>query len=37
MTNYPFDLSNRPNALKIPKGGFTETLQGKWCYYKGNR
>ncbi len=23
MTNYPFDLSKRPRALKIPKGGFT--------------
>src|SRR5271167_3576460 len=23
MTNYPFDLSKRPSALKIPKDGFT--------------
>jgi hypothetical protein len=36
MTNYPLDLSKRPNPLKIPKGGFTETLQDKWRY-KGNR
>lgn len=29
ITNYPFDLSKRPSALKIPKGGFTADVTGQ--------